>query len=154
MCKALLALDLIDIPLIYIDEYSIHDDCVREYKWSLKGKSDFVITCGSKNAISVIVAIDYQGIVSLHYNKGTINGQIFADFLRQVKRDYINSRGNTFEDCILFFDNARVHHAIVVRELAQELDLKAFTNSPYSPELNPAEKFIRAHKEKLRVEIE
>jgi transposase len=71
-----------------------------------------------------------------------------------VKRDYINSRGNTFEDCILFFDNARVHHAIVVRELAQELDLKAFTNSPYSPELNPAEKFIRAHKEKLRVEIE
>jgi transposase len=53
----------------------------------------------------------------------------------------------------LFFDNARVHHAKVVQALSKELEIKAFTNAPYSPELNPAEKFIRAHKEKIRVEI-
>jgi hypothetical protein len=82
MSKVLLALDHLEVPLIYIDEYSLHEDCVRQYKWIIKGKSDFVVTCGTRNAISVIVAMDIQGIVSLHYNKGTINGEIFSKFLR------------------------------------------------------------------------
>ena len=51
---------------------------------------------------------------------------------------------------ILWYDNAVIHRANKVQKALNELQLAAVTNCPYAPELNPAEAYIRMHKNILK----
>ena len=56
-------------------------------------------------------------------------------------------------DVVLMFDNARIHVTKTVKEKLQSCNMMAFTNCPYTPELNPAEAFIRIHKNIIKREL-
>lgn len=49
---------------------------------------------------------------------------------------------------IFFMDNARIHHAIALRDL--KLNLNFFYNAPYSPMLNPIEELFGLWKHYIR----
>ena len=34
--KTILALDCLEVPIIYIDEYSVHQDAIGNYNWAPK----------------------------------------------------------------------------------------------------------------------
>ncbi len=50
-------------------------------------------------------------------------------------------------------DNATIHSAAATKAKIRELRLRALTNCPYTPELNPAEGFISLHKGLLKAEM-
>ena len=53
---------------------------------------------------------------------------------------------HSITDTILFFDGAPYHQSNYCKSTIAKLGVKCMLNFPYSPELNPAEEAIRAHK--------
>ena len=62
-----------------------------------------------------------------------INGEIFIDFLKSLRKRF----GAT--PLALFMDQLRVHKASPVRPVYDQLDIRPVWNVGYSPEFNPVE---------------
>ena len=54
---------------------------------------------------------------------------------------------NPYGRIVIILDNFRTHHAIIVREKAEELNILLLHLPPYSPDLNPIEFVWKAFKE-------
>ena len=54
---------------------------------------------------------------------------------------------------MIVMDNAQTHRSRKMIDFLKAEGVKAMTICPYTPELNQTEKFIRAHKAKLRKEL-
>ncbi len=90
----------------------------------------------------MIAAIDTYGLLALYVKRGTIKSADFCQFLVEVKQNVASRREYGIQDSLLFFDNATVHTSASTRHQIGLLGLRAMTNCPYTPELNPAEGFI------------
>ena len=96
-------------------------------------------------------AITREKLIHLGVQSTTFTADDFIAFLDEVvttmERDHLVPRSQL----ILFFDNAPCHKAFKVRDYLKDHSVTAITNCPYAPELNLAEKFIRAHKRQMQV---
>ncbi len=55
---------------------------------------------------------------------------------------------NNLKNIIFYMDNAKIHHAIILRDLASTVNF--FFGAPYSPMLNPIEEFFGLLKHYIR----
>ena len=96
-------------------------------------------------------AITRERLIHLSVQTTTFTADDFISFLDEVvttmERDHLVPRSRL----IYFFDNAPCHKAFRVRDYLKDHSVSAMTNCPYAPELNLAELFIRAHKQRMQV---
>ena len=77
-------------------------------------------------------------------------GESFSQFLKESFSRYSKDQVYGDENVLLVLDNAKQHQSTIVGDLLVEMGIKALTLPPYCPELNPAEKIIRAIKMRLK----
>ncbi|KAF5356734.1 hypothetical protein D9757_005211 [Collybiopsis confluens] len=144
-----------DIPMdymVWLDESGIErNGHQRTNGWGVLGSA-----C-TRRAIwlrgerfSVLPALTKDGIVALEIFKGTVNREMFVDFLKEhlapTLTPYPGPRS------VVILDNASIHHdldeirAIIVEECGARL----IYLPPYSPDFNPAEQAFSFIKSWLR----
>jgi len=84
-------------------------------------------------SITWVYGINWEFIYRSSKNK---KAKDFLNFLKQLRKSEVKKR------IILVLDNARIHHAIIVKEFCEEHNIKLVYLPPYSPEYNPIE-FMR-----------
>ena len=119
--------------VIFLDEVSFCINDHQRYGYGFSGE-DIIIEWKHKQnrkRLTTIAAISNTGIVAKKTVTGSINRVVYKDFLEENLE--------LFKDKIVIQDNARCHHAIIVKEFALENALHLKFNPPYSPEFNPIE---------------
>lgn len=116
------------------DESSIRSDYHTGTTWAPKGKTPVVRTTGARFSVNMIAAISARGVIRFMTYKGTMDADLFKEFLSRLLKD---SDGPIF----LILDGHPVHRSRDVREYAESTDgkLRLFFLPGYSPELNPVE---------------
>lgn len=103
-----------------------------DYGWSLTGqRTIFTKNSGTRTSVSLIFAISKQKVVYYEIHSGSIDGQIYLNFLINLNK---RCRNKTY-----LMDNARIHHANIIKEYMKGLTNKILYNVPYNPHTNPVE---------------
>jgi len=75
--------------------------------------------------------------------KGSANATYFKDFLETL----INK---VDKDNFFLLDNARIHHAKIVKAYTESINCNLLFNAPYCPEFNPIEHVFSKFKYYIR----
>jgi len=118
--------------IISIDESSFDTHINAHYGWNIKGSSIEVQKVKQRKRFSIISAISIKKIIHTTIVKGSINAEIYTDFIKEVV-NRINSKN------VLFMDNARIHHSKIFTAYSGTIRNKILYNVPYCSELNPIE---------------
>lgn len=121
--------------IFFADESSVRTDYHAGTTWAPVGKTPVVQGTGKKRSISMVSAVSPRG--ELHFDikqEEGINGEDFLAFTKELI-------ASVDRPVFLILDNSQVHHAIILKEYAQQSNgmLTLFFLPPYSPELNPDE---------------
>jgi transposase len=133
------AKDIYGLPIAigFGDESHVRSYMALQEAWSKTGEQTRIPTYGKH---------EYVGLFGmLEYNSGNVHCKVtekldavsFIDFLNELLVNYDGRH------LCLILDNARIHHAILLREFLAEHDLKGKLTilylPPYSPQLNRIE---------------
>ena len=135
--------------IVYIDESGLKNSMTDEYGWSLRGTP----VCGEKKG---------RATEKLNIIAGLSNGKIIAPLIYNYNIDSLFF--NTWlehhlipelqEKSVIIIDNASFHKTKKTKEIVEKYSHKLIFLPPYSPDLNPIEKFWAALKAKIRIIID
>ena len=114
--------------------------------WIKTGTDKPIRTTGSRTRVNIVGAIQLGRLaeaVTSQYD--TVNALSMVDFLESLRWQSTNT--GTIH---LILDGAGYHKAQVLKDRAQELDIKLYYLPPYSPNLNPIERLWKVMNEKVR----
>uniref|UniRef100_UPI001964A4F5 IS630 family transposase n=1 Tax=Glycomyces sp. YM15 TaxID=2800446 RepID=UPI001964A4F5 len=105
--------------------------------WGRKGQTPVVTATGpvgGRKTIMMVSAISRKGHLRFRLQSGSFDAVAFIDFCKRLM-------ATTDKPVFLIVDNARVHHAKIVKAFEEESQgrLRLFYLPPYSPQLNPDE---------------
>lgn len=131
--------------IAYIDECGIDTYLYREYGYAPKGERLLSRISGRKYKRCGIVAAKMAGsiLAPLQY-KGTMNSALFETWFTQ------NLLPSLAKGSVIVMDNASFHRKKKLFSIAKEYGCRLIFLPPYSPELNPIEKFWAQLKACLR----
>jgi len=131
--------------VFYIDECGIDKYLYREYGYSRKGVPIVGKISGKKFKRTNIVAAKCCGkIVAPLIYDGTTDSALFECWFEEALLKSVP------KNSVLVMDNATFHRKAKLRELAGKAECELLFLPPYSPDLNPIEKFWAWLKQKLR----
>lgn len=131
--------------LIYIDESGIEKFISREYGWSKKGVKVHSEISGKRYfRESFIAGILRNKIIAPFCYQGTCNSALFNIWLKKVLLPNLNP-GH-----IIIMDNAAFHKSRETKALIEKAKCKLLFLPPYSPDLNPIEKFWANLKNRIK----
>jgi transposase len=137
---------------VWIDETgSDRKDHIRKSGYALRGERPVyhrILHRGKR--ISAIAAMASDGIVAVELLKGTVNGEIFYDFVRGSLIPEMQPFDGQNSRSIAILDNCSIHHVLEVRELFSEAGILVFFLPPYSPDYNPIEELFSCVKYYLK----
>ncbi|MGZ0084808.1 transposase [Caldibacillus thermoamylovorans] len=116
---------------MYIDETPIRSYHVLRTTWSEVGHQKQVPTFGHHAHVSLFGEVNIHDGETVLHPAGAANATTFLDFLRVLKERYPDRL------IVLVLDNARIHHAKMVREFLRE-EGRCFhfiSLPPYSPQV-------------------
>lgn len=131
--------------IAYVDETGIDEYMYRERAWSRKGTRVRDRISGRKYKRTGLAAALCRGRITdpMQYN-GTMNSELFEAWLR-------DSLCPALPECsTIVMDNASFHRKAKVEEIVCEFGHKVIFLPPYSPELNPIERYWSSLKKRLR----
>ena len=108
------------------------------------------------NRYNAIAAMSSTEILAVEVRTGSVNGDIFFDFIRGE----LFPRMQPFPgpNSVLLIDNCSIHHIQPIKELAKQLGIVLLYLPPYSPDYNPIEEafsyikyYLRKHDELMQV---
>jgi len=129
--------------LIFIDEHETGCDrrnTIRKHGYGVRGKPvrcQKLLVRGER--ISVIVAMTVNGILDLQIVRGSVNGDVFMDFVERVLLPNLMPFNGTNPNSVVLLDNCSVHHVEGVVDTIQEMGTILHFLPPYSPDLTPIE---------------
>ncbi len=125
--------------IYFADESGIRSDYHTGTTWAPVGETPVVEVTGRRFSLNMISAVSPQGEFRFMLHDGTVNAEIFREFL---KRLLIGAKKPVF----LIVDGHPIHKAKLIKTFveAQNGMLKLFYLPPYSPHLNPDEQ-VWAH---------
>lgn len=138
--------------LVFIDETSKNRASInRQYGWGPKRKTiynkNFVL---HGKRMSVVGAYSLNGLLTFDIIPNTYNQERFEDFFRYSvlpsSTPYPGPRS------IVILDNARIHNRRKLFDMCMSVGAVIFFMSPYSPDMNPIEKFwavVKRHLQKI-----
>ena len=131
--------------IFYIDECGVDKYLYREYGYSLKGELIVDKISGKKFKRTNIVAAKCCGkIVAPLIYDGTTDSVLFEQWFEEILLKSVPKHS------VLIMDNATFHRKAKLRELSGNAECEVLFLPPYSPDLNPIEKFWAWLKQKLR----
>ena len=133
---------------------------LRKYGYALRGITPVYTRFISRGErMNAIASMSTEGIIALEIVKGSVNGDIFYDFLRGCLIPNMQSFPNPHS--VLLMDNCSIHHTDKVTGLLKEAGIVTLYLPPYSPDLMPLEElfsyiknYLRRHDELLQVVID
>ena len=135
--------------IFYLDETGIDDNEVPSRGWSEKGSRLFGKQNGyKKNRVTIIACKNQKNIVAPFYFQGACNRDIFEVYLKQVLMP------NLKKGDIVIMDNASFHKGGNIQKIFYDAGVKILYLPPYSPDLNPIERFWFVVKHKIRKLLE
>ena len=89
--------------------------------------------------MSAIAAMSRDGIIALDLHKGSVNGDVFLDFVRGSLFPKMQEFDGMASRSIVIMDNLSVHHVSEVVQHFRQASIIVLFWPPYSPDLNPLE---------------
>ncbi|MDL2318432.1 IS630 family transposase [Eubacteriales bacterium OttesenSCG-928-A19] len=128
-----------DVPtdcIAYVDETGI-DTCIyREYGWSERGKPLVGTISGRKfKRTSIVAAQMGRSIFSPMQFQGTMDSTLFEQWFGEYLLPCMPPK------TVIVMDNASFHRKRKLLTMAENAGFRLIFLPPYSPELNPVEKF-------------
>ena len=127
--------------LVFLDETGTKKtDAVRKIGYSLRGhplKAQKLYIRGEH--ISVIAAISFAGVEAVKIVRGSVDGDIFYDFICGDILPKLKPFNGVNNNSILIMDNCSVHHTTEVEEALNGIGVLTHFLPPYSPDYNPIE---------------
>ena len=137
---------------VWVDETGCdRRDQIRKFGYSLRGEAPVYnrfLHRGER--ISAISAMCTDGVLACNFMKGSVNGEIFLDFLQgtlipeMLPFDGVNPRS------VLVMDNCSIHHVLPVSETLSQMGILTIFLPPYSPDMNPIEELFSYFKYYLK----
>ena len=116
--------------IISIDEVSFDTNIIHNYAWSIKNIPVIKTIGATYKRVTMLCAISNKKIIQYKIVNNSADKNIFLDFLKIIPNK---------DNKILFLDNARIHHAKIIKNYVTNNNIKLLFNTPYSPEFNPIE---------------
>ena len=127
-----------------MDESGINRYLHRQHARSLRGTQVAEISGKRFSRQSVISALKGNKFLAPMCFEGTCNTDLFKAWLKQELLP------NLTAGQVLILDNASFHKSIEVRKLVESYGCEILYLPPYSPDLNPIEKYWANMKAKIR----
>ena len=126
---------------VFVDETGSNlKDMIRLYGYSFSGEraiSHRLQVRGKR--VSSIAGICCDGVLAVHNTTGSVNGDIFFDFIRgDLVPQMLPFDGNNPRS-IIIMDNCTIHHVHQVTDFIEDMGILVFFLPPYSPDKNPME---------------
>ena len=132
--------------LVFVDESGIDKYLHRVHGWSPRGQLVFGEVAGKKFAReSFIAAQNMAQVFAPLCFEGTCNTKLFDYWIEHFLVPNL-SAGQ-----VVILDNATFHKSVKTRRLIERAGCKILFLPPYSPDLNPIEKFWAWFKGKVRL---
>ena len=126
---------------VWIDESgSDNRSHMRKLGYAIRGETPTcrrLLVRGKR--ISAIAAIASDGLVSVELTTGSVNSEVFFDYVRGSLIPRMNSFDSTSPKSIAIMDNCAIHHVSEVAQLFQDAGILLSFLPPYSPDYNPIE---------------
>ena len=121
---------------VYLDETGFNNNLIPIYNYSKKGEKAFCLCPKQSKNISVLAAISSSGLIGYQAFQGSVKAKDFGSFLITLIQN-TPEISNNLAKTVFVFDNARIHHAKLLKPLLSKLTI--LYNALYSPFLNPIE---------------
>jgi transposase len=120
--------------IFFADESSVRTDFHAGTTWAPVGRTPVLLGTGKRRSISMVSAVSPRGELHFDIQEKGIKAEEFLSFVKTLMAD-------AGRPVFLVLDNSQVHHAVILKEYAQQSDgkLALFFLPPYSPDLNPDE---------------
>ena len=135
--------------LVYIDEFHVSLRNSKLYNWSPRGSPAIISINHDAWTMSFIIAMSSRGIEGIKASTSSINSEVYIWFWEDVWKK-LTSKSGGVKDPVIICDNASLHIWKESAEFMLKHGIKWVTITPYSPQLNAAEKIIGFIKNKLR----
>jgi transposase len=122
--------------LVYIDESGIDTAICQDRGWSKKGEKLAGKKSGKYYLRTNIIAgyINHKSIAPMVFN-GSCNTQVFETWVEQFLIKELKPGQ------VVIMDNAAFHRSQKTKDLIESVNCRIIFLPPYSPDLNPIEKF-------------
>ena len=137
--------------LIYLDEFNVSMRNSKIYNWSQRGEPTSITINYDSWKMNFVIAFSERGIEGVKAWTGSIDSMVFCWFIEDVWNRMI-SKENGIKNPVIILDNASLHTWRDSAELMKKSKIKCISITPYSPQLNAAEKMITIIKNKIRKE--
>jgi transposase len=136
--------------LYYVDESEFDKYYSREYGYAPRGEKVIGIVSGRHFArTSIVAAKNGSEVIAPFAFDGSMNGDLFEGWLEHVLVPEFHNPAKS----VLIVDNASWHKKDAIYDIADEYGFKVLFLPPYSPDLNPIEKFWANVKRRLRLHM-
>lgn len=134
--------------LVYLDESGIEEGIKSDRGWGKKGKRIYEERSGKYyNRINILSAICNNKPIAPLVFKGTCNTLLFNEWVKHILIKDLK-KGQ-----VVIMDNATFHKSRKTIDLIESGGCKVIFLPPYSPDLNPIEKFWANMKRWIRNNI-
>ena len=136
--------------MFYADESGFDEYYSREYGYAPRGEKVAGKISGKKfMRTSIVAAKNGDEVLAAFAFSGSMNGDLFEGWLENVFIPALRAP----EKSVLLIDNATHHRKNAIYDIADEYGFKVIFLPPYSPDLNPIEKFWANVKRRLRLHM-
>ena len=135
--------------IIFLDEFHINMRSESIYNWSCRGTPSVVAVEADPWNLSFVVAFSKRRIEGILASNFSINAKIFIFFLNDLW-DRLENGGLQENKSWIIMDNASLHKWQETIKFLEKKRAKLKTITPYSPQLNAAEKMIALIKARLK----
>ena len=137
---------------VWVDETGCdRRNAQRKYGYGIRGQTpqDFSLKLRGKR-YSAISILSTEGVEDTYITEGTVNGDIFLDFVRKQLVPILSPFDGHTPRSVVILDNAAIHHVdrVVTTILSTGALLKFLP--PYSPDMNPIELIFGEMKQYLQ----
>ena len=127
--------------IIWIDESGCdRRNNMRKFAYTIRGIPPVdhrLLVRGTR--YSAITAISIKGVQDVVLVEGSVNGQVFTNFVKDSLIPILQPFNCTNPNSIVVMDNASIHHVDTVAEHILQTGALLHFLPPYSPDLNPVE---------------
>ena len=139
----------LDYYLVYLDEFHMNMRTQTLYNWSPRNSLAMLAINPDPFVMSFEVAFSSRGVEAIMAASKSINTTTFLWFLEDML-NHITEKGVNRNKICIIFDNSSVHTNGDSAKFISAKKIKWVTITPYSSQLNPAEKLIALVKNRLK----